>query len=510
VWEVVFRPLFAPTLLPDEVSARTLPQKRGMEGSPQPVDAELLQADPLQETDAQRQIGGIQVAIFKRGRVYWYNFWWDGEHIQASTGKTDPNEARQVEASRKTELGDEHKEREKKARNLGCEPDELICCVGCEKWFNRLAAVDTPYGKFCGQPCRDRWEDEHKPAPTLKEFAQRFIDEIEVRCQGKPNTVQFYAIKLARLLEFEPLASARLDRIDEELISAFIQNRSHQKSRAGGNRKRPTAVSAEKPISPASVNRELATLRRLLRMANEWKVINRVPRIRLLRGERSREFVLSHAQERNYLEFAPQPLKDAGLLMLDTGLRVGELRSLEWEDVHLQPVGDAKFGFIHVRKGKSKNAKRNVSLSPRVRAMLDNRKASSQSAYVFTDDTGSKPLSIWTMEDQHKRMRQALKLPADAVIHSFRHTFGTRLGETGADAFTIMKVMGHSTVVVSQKYVHPTPETMERAFERLNAASEKALASLPGVTQSQPTNRLPTTFSTADLESETVAIKKVL
>jgi integrase len=245
-------------------------------------------------------------------------------------------------------------------------------------------------------------------------------------------------------------------------------------------------------------------------MANEWKVINRVPRIRLLRGERSREFVLSHAQERNYLEFAPQPLKDAGLLMLDTGLRVGELRSLEWEDVHLQPVGDAKFGFIHVRKGKSKNAKRNVSLSPRVRAMLDNRKASSQSAYVFTDDTGSKPLSIWTMEDQHKRMRQALKLPADAVIHSFRHTFGTRLGETGADAFTIMKVMGHSTVVVSQKYVHPTPETMERAFERLNAASEKALASLPGVTQSQPTNRLPTTFSTADLESETVAIKKVL
>ena len=107
-------------------------------------------------------------------------------------------------------------------------------------------------------------------------------------------------------------------------------------------------------------------------------------------------------------------------------------------------------------------------------------------------------------------MRQALKLPADAVIHSFRHTFGTRLGATGADAFTIMNVMGHSTVVVSQKYVHPTPETMERAFERLNAANEKALASLPGVTQSQPTNRLPTTFSTADLESETVAIKKVL
>ena len=70
--------------------------------------------------------------------------------------------------------------------------------------------------------------------------------------------------------------------------------------------------------------------------------------------------------------------------------------------------------------------------------------------------------------------------PRNAVIHSFRHTFGTRLGEAGADAFTIMRAMGHSSVVVSQKYVHPTPEAMERAFERLNAANEKALACLPG------------------------------
>ena len=43
----------------------------------------------------------------------------------------------------------------------------------------------------------------------------------------------------------------------------------------------------------------------------------------------------------------------------------------------------------------------------------------------------------------------------------------TRLGEAGADAFTIMRIAGHSSVTVSQRYVHPTPEGMERAFERL-------------------------------------------
>ena len=53
------------------------------------------------------------------------------------------------------------------------------------------------------------------------------------------------------------------------------------------------------------------------------------------------------------------------------------------------------------------------------------------------------------------------------MLHSLRHTMLTRLGEAGADAFTIMRIAGHSSVTVSQRYVHPTPEGMERAFERL-------------------------------------------
>lgn len=50
-----------------------------------------------------------------------------------------------------------------------------------------------------------------------------------------------------------------------------------------------------------------------------------------------------------------------------------------------------------------------------------------------------------------------------------RHTFLTRLDEAGVDAFTIMRIAGHSTITVSQKYVHPSTEGMEQAFERLAA-----------------------------------------
>ena len=60
--------------------------------------------------------------------------------------------------------------------------------------------------------------------------------------------------------------------------------------------------------------------------------------------------------------------------MLDTGLRVGEVVHLTWDDIQLEPVGSARFGYVRVRKGKSKNAKRNVSLTPRVKRMLEDRR----------------------------------------------------------------------------------------------------------------------------------------
>ena len=50
-----------------------------------------------------------------------------------------------------------------------------------------------------------------------------------------------------------------------------------------------------------------------------------------------------------------------------------------------------------------------------------------------------------------KRIRQ-YNFPEDFVLHSLRHTCLTRLGDAGADAFTIMKLAGDSSVTVSQRY----------------------------------------------------------
>ncbi len=148
-------------------------------------------------------------------------------------------------------------------------------------------------------------------------------------------------------------------------------------------------------------------------------------------------------------------------------MRLGEVLALRWEDVKLKPVGDARRGYVHVASGKSQNATRNIPLSEPARALLESLQEHSKGEYVFTKDDGITPLSRITLGHQHIRVRKLLKHPADFVIHSFRHTMLTRMGERGVDVFTIMKLAGHSSVSVSQRYVHPTPETLEMAFDKL-------------------------------------------
>ena len=158
------------------------------------------------------------MAIYKRGGVYWYEFHFQGQRIQESTHTASKAVARQIEAAHRV----------------------------------RLAKGEA------GIHVR-------APAPTLAEFAPRFTEAIATLCANKPRTVTFYESKLAALLRYEPIASCRLDQIDEAAVQAYKQHRSRQPSNRG------------KPLSVASVNRELATLRRLLRLGQEWKVIDRFP-----------------------------------------------------------------------------------------------------------------------------------------------------------------------------------------------------------------------------------------
>jgi site-specific recombinase XerD len=213
-----------------------------------------------------------------------------------------------------------------------------------------------------------------------------------MQCAEKPRTVEFYKSRLASLLASDALTSCRIDCIDEAVIEEYVQRRGKFESRRGT------------PLSPGSINQELATLRRLLRLAHEWKEIKRVPRIS---GKAKSKKVPQRTAQRAGREDA------RALRALNEGACLSSGDGSPWPNSHLG--------------------------------------------------------------QQHSRMQTLLKIPSDFVLHSLRHTFGTRLGEFGADAFTIMRLMGQSTVTVSRRCVHPSPEAVELAYERMTAMNLRRL-----------------------------------
>src|SRR5208337_2573611 len=108
-----------------------------------------------------------------------------------------------------------------------------------------------------------------------------------------------------------------------------------------------------------TVNHNLKTLRRALRLAQDWGVINRVPKITMLPGERQREFVIGETLLAVIVDSMPEHSLVRYLVkfLLDTGLRLSEALNLRREHVRLEPAVGFERGWVYVSEGKSKFAK---------------------------------------------------------------------------------------------------------------------------------------------------------
>lgn len=398
------------------------------------------------------------MSIIKRGETQWYEFVYKGQRVRESTHQANREVARNMQAEHRARLVREEREREDWSAKLGCAPDELRNCSECALPFDGRNPIMSPDGErsFCCENCERKWQSRQAPTPTFPAFADRFRQEMKSRHSKKPKTATYYCNSLDRLLEFVPFQSARLDRIDEQMVSDYILKRKQTKA------KRKDSF-----VKTATLNRELEVLRRLLRVAAEWKIIQRVPKISRQPGEEGRELVVTHAAEQSYLAVAKQPLRDIATAICDQGWRPEETFRFSWPNVHFKAAANARFGYIFNEHGKVKNARRAVPMTQRVAALLHMRwekQGRPKDGFVFPADTKSGHID--SVKSQHGRAIKDSGL-AHFVLYSFRHTALTRLGESGCDAFTIMKVAGHASISTSAKYVHPSDERAELAFAKL-------------------------------------------
>jgi integrase len=106
-----------------------------------------------------------------------------------------------------------------------------------------------------------------------------------------------------------------------------------------------------------------------------------------------------------------------------------------------------------------------------------------EEGWLFPASSREGHLNKDTAKDQHKRAldRANAKAEGKKKLKPFqpyvlRHTALTRLAEAGCDVFTLARIAGHSSITITQRYVHPQADAIERAFQQTTKA---ALAPAP-------------------------------
>jgi integrase len=346
--------------------------------------------------------------------VYWYKFIWQGKLVRESTKQGNDKVARQMEAAHRTSLAKGE--------------------VGI----------------------RDK-----KPVPTVAEFIEK---RFEPWARGtfeksSPKTWRdYYKVGIKAIQNYKPLAEAKLSETTSETALGFAAHRQAQ------------------GLQVTTVNSSLQIVRRMLRLAAEWGVIGSAPLIRLLPGGRHREHVVSFEEEARYLAAAPDLLAQVSTILVDTGLRPEECFRLQWEAI---TWSNGRYGTFLVTHGKTAAARRVLPMTPRVRSILETRweiAGRPMEGWIWPAQTRSGHLESSSLKKQHARTFKTLSAESKKstakpvrpfVLYSLRHTFLTRLGESGCDVWTLARIAGHSSIAMSTRYVHPSEDAVFTAMERL-------------------------------------------
>ena len=303
------------------------------------------------------------MAVYKRGgKIWWYEFWFQGRRIQESSGRTNKTEALRDEAKRKSELLD---------RRAG------------------LSQKRCAPGKF-------------------EEHVEEFLTWS--KRQHRPKTRELHGTNCDTLLRF--FRGYWLDEITQGNVEDFKLARANEERR---NAKDGSIV------APATVNRALTTLKKLFNHADKcgYGIPNPTRNVAFLNEGPGRMRVVSFDEEISYLSHASQPLKDIAQIILDTGLRPEEVFRMRVENL------DFIARTIFNPFGKTKAARRKVTMTGDVYDLLAARSKEAKAAFVFPSKS-SIDRPIGSVRKAHDVAVERAGIKEHFRLYDLRHTFATR------------------------------------------------------------------------------------
>jgi integrase len=376
--------------------------------------------------------------------LYWTDFRFKGQRIQKPTGTSSLRQAEAEEDRIKTELRQEWQAKATKAKQLSCDADDLRACTECQKLFH-AAGVIGKYA-FCSDDCEERFRRRQSPVPTLEEFlTKKFLPHTATVHAKKPNSQRYYVTGTRSLLTTH-LGEIRLDKITNEHAVQYAAKMKH--------------------LTPSTINCGLRTLRHAIYLAADWGTITNRPKINLVKGEHRRDRVLSDSEVEIYLSACVPVWKIIATVLLGTTARPGEIFSLRWERVQFDDKA-----HIYIAEGKSLAARRELPLIPSAQQALRNHWTTCgepSEGWCFPAATACGHVENNTAKNWHQKAIKATKEKLKRFPpYTFRHTALTRLGAENVEVHTLAKIAGHSSILMTMRYVHPQTESVERAFAKL-------------------------------------------
>ena len=281
----------------------------------------------------------------------------------------------------------------------------------------------------------------NKPT-TLEEVSKRFFAWVaDARLEAKMKT---YYRNGWRMLKATPAACMRGDEISSDFADGL-----------------------KFTGSSANANCALRTLRRMLHKAEDWKLISRAPKIKLVK-EHGRSLRLDDDTERRLLTAAAvckwrkrtsDLFREIVILMRDTGMRNQRelyrvrIENLDWEN-----------RLIFVPDSKTPEGRRLVPMSRRVFDILRERCRTRKEGWVFPSARSASG-HIRSVDRLFRQARTQASLPKDLVLYCARHDYGTRVLMRTGNLAAVMKTMGHRDVKTAMHYQHPELEIVRAALD---------------------------------------------
>jgi integrase len=200
---------------------------------------------------------------------------------------------------------------------------------------------------------------------------------------------------------------------------------------------------ARSDLAPATINRSLAILRRVGRLAERWGWIEHAPPIDLLPGEKARHVYLTPAQVQALCRVTDETFADFIRFACLSGMRRAEILSLH--------AGSIRNGCAVIDLSKS-GRPRNVPLPPEALRIAQERLP-----WRFG------PVGVFR---RFKAARDAVGL-SHVRLHDLRHTYASWLVQAGQSLTAVRDLLGHSNLAVTSRYSHLAPEHLREAVNAL-------------------------------------------